>query len=363
MLNNKLDSVEWGGYSFKSIFNNIFQGRRLKKDDQLPGDIPFVMAGVTNSGVVNYISNPVAIFPENSITIDIFGNTFYRDYAFGAGDDTGVYWSDENIYSKETMKFFAISMNKSMESKFDFGKKLRSSQSSHLKMMLPVKNGEIDIGFMDSFITELEAERIAELETYLTVAGLKNYELTPQDQGVLDEFENHNLLWGTYNLKALFGPSTRGKRLKSSDRLSGDLPFVTAGEFSEGVSAFICNDVTVFPENTTTIDMFGSAKYRNYEYGADDHIAVVHTENLPGQAAIFITTSIHKSSYTGKFDYGRNFYAKDADNLMISLPVKNDKPDFSYMSDLISAIQKLVIKDVVRYTEKKMAAYKHVVAR
>ncbi|SUF97817.1 Uncharacterised protein [Salmonella enterica] len=33
------------------------------------------------------------------------------------------------------------------------------------------------------------------------------------------------------------------------------------------------------------------------------------------------------------------------------------------MSDLISAIQKLVIKDVVRYTEKKMSAYKHIVAR
>lgn len=52
------------------------------------------MSGTTNAGVVNYISNPVASFPRNAITIDIFGNTFYRDYAFGAGDDTGVYWND-----------------------------------------------------------------------------------------------------------------------------------------------------------------------------------------------------------------------------------------------------------------------------
>ena len=71
------------------------QGRRLKKDDQLPGNIPFVMAGTTNTGVVNYISNPVSKFPKNSITIDIFGNVFYRDYDFGAGDDTGVYWNDK----------------------------------------------------------------------------------------------------------------------------------------------------------------------------------------------------------------------------------------------------------------------------
>ena len=147
-----------------------------------------------------------------------------------------------------------------------------------------------------------------------------------------------------------------GKWLKSEDRIAGDLPFVTAGETDEGISAFIGNEVTVFSENTTTIDMFGSAKYRNYKYGGDDHIAVVHTENLPKFASIFVTTAIHKSSYTGQFHYGRNFYAKDADELNISLPVKNQQPDYSIMETLISAIQKLVIKDVVLYTDKKLEA-------
>ncbi|EKL1860051.1 restriction endonuclease subunit S, partial [Salmonella enterica] len=289
---------------------------------------------------------------------------FYQEKPYFTGDKIKILTAKFDGFNKNNAWFFMSSMKRVFYS-FSWG---TSSFSVDIikeqKLNLPVINDDlIDFGFINEFVAELDAERIAELETYLTAAGLKNYELTPQEQIVLDEFENDNLSWRAYNIKALFGPSTRGKRLKSSDRLSGDLPFVTAGESSEGVSAFICNDVTVFPENTTTIDMFGTAKYRNYKYGADDHITVVHTENLPGQAAIFITTSIHKSSYTGKFDYGRNFYAKDADNLMISLPVKNDKPDFSYMSDLISAIQKLVIKDVVRYTEKKMSAYKHVVAR
>ncbi len=46
--------------------------------------------------------------------------------------------------------------------------------------------------------------------------------------------------------------------------------------------------------------MFGSAKYRNYKYGADDHIAVVHTEIVPMKAAVFITSAIHKAAHTGK---------------------------------------------------------------
>ena len=98
-LNEKLRTVKWGEFKYKEVFNKIEQGRRLKKDDQIDGTIPFVMSGTTNAGVVNYISNPVASFPKNAITIDIFGNTFYRDYAFGAGDDTGVYWNDATSYS------------------------------------------------------------------------------------------------------------------------------------------------------------------------------------------------------------------------------------------------------------------------
>lgn len=43
-LQKKLKGVEWGEFPYSVVFNNIVQGRRLKKDDQIPGDIPFVMA-------------------------------------------------------------------------------------------------------------------------------------------------------------------------------------------------------------------------------------------------------------------------------------------------------------------------------
>jgi hypothetical protein len=148
--------IAFGRFTYKSIFNKIVQGRRLKKDDQISGNIPFVMAGITNTGVVNYISNPVASFPKNSITVDIFGNTFYRNYDFGAGDDTGVYWNDEREYSKEVMLFFATSMEKSISGKFDFGKKLRSSQSLNLTMKLPTQNNQPNFAIMETFISAIQ---------------------------------------------------------------------------------------------------------------------------------------------------------------------------------------------------------------
>ena len=160
------ETLELKEFEYREIFNRIKQGRRLKKDDQIPGEIPFVMAGTTNTGVVNYVSNPVASFPKNSITIDIFGNTFYRNYDFGAGDDTGVYWNSSISYSKEIMLFFATSMSKSIEGKYSYGKKLRSSQSLDFKMKLPVINDSPDYQFMELLISAVQKLVIKDVVIY-----------------------------------------------------------------------------------------------------------------------------------------------------------------------------------------------------
>ena len=159
-------SLEWQEFRYDEIFNHIEQGRRLKKDDQKSGTIPFVMSGITNTGVVNYISNPVASFPANSLTVDIFGNTFYRNFAYGLGDDTGAYWNDKKEYSKENMLFFATSVAKSLVGKYSYGHKLRSSQSFGFKMFLPVKNGNPDYDSMETFISAVQKLVIKDVVQY-----------------------------------------------------------------------------------------------------------------------------------------------------------------------------------------------------
>lgn len=288
---------------------------------------------------------------------------FYQPCDFiGYSHIQGLYpLGDKGKWNYASLICIVALFRKAAGGKFNYGNKFNRKIAKELKIQLPTKNGQIDFEFMEAFVAELEAQRVAELEAYLSVTGLKDYELTEEEQKAIGQYEG--LDWGSYNLEALYGKSTRGKRLKSADRIAGDLPFVTAGESNEGISAFIGNKVEVFSKNTTTIDMFGSAKYRNYAYGGDDHIAVVHTEKLPMKASIFVTTAIHKSSHNGQFSYGRNFYAKDADKLNISLPQRNGNPDYARMEKIISAVQKLVIKDVVLYAERKIDATKEVIER
>lgn len=313
-----------------------------------------ITAGLSNNGILGKTDIKAKIFNANTITIDMFGNAFYRQFRYKMVTHARVF-SLKSIFSiTQRQGIFLSSVMYFLKYNFGYENMCSWAKIKQEKISLPVKKDrEIDFAFMEDFISQLEA--------YLLVTGLKNYTLTPAEEQALTDFQNGNIKWGEFNLEKLYGKSTRGKRLKSADRINGDLPFVTAGEAETGISAFIGNDVEIFAANTTTIDMFGSAKYRNYEYGGDDHIAVVHTEKINKYAAIFVTTAIHKSSYTGKFSYSRNFYAKDADELNIYLPVTNDIPDYPMMETLISAVQKLVIKDVVEYTDRKIEATREII--
>ena len=343
------------------------------------GKNPYVVRTSSNNGQRGFIVEDESYLNEGN-TISFGQDTatmFYQEKPYFTGDKIKVLKAKNKKFNKNIAQFFISTMAKAF-STFSWGSSsFNVNIIENQKLTLPTQNGKIDFAFMENFIAELEAERIAELEAYLRVTGLSDYILTEEERAVLEAFRSGKISWGgvklldkqqvkdiewrVFNLEKLFGKSTRGRRLRSQDRISGNLPFVTAGEANEGISDFIGNDVIVFSENTTTIDMFGSAKYRNYKYGGDDHIAVVHTENLPKYAAIYVTTAIHKVSYAGQFSYSRNFYAKDADNLNISLPSVQGKPMYDYMEVFIRAVQKLVIKDVVQYAERKVAATREVV--
>lgn len=332
-----------------------FDANKVFVDER--GEYPYVVRMGYNNGQKGFLTEDT-VFLNAGNTISFGQDTatmYYQEIPYFTGDKIKILYPKIRGFRKENAQFFLTSMQLSF-SNFAWGSsQFNVGVLAEQKVTLPTKNNAIDFEFMERFIAELEAQRIAELEAYLSVTGLKDTCMSLDEEHALREFDE--IEWDSFNLEKLFGKSTRGKRLKSADRVSGGIPFVTAGEADEGISAFIGNNVNVFSKNTTTIDMFGSAKYRSYDYGGDDHVAVVHTEELTMYAAVFVTSAIHKSSHNGQFDYGHNFYAKDADALYISLPVTaGQRPDYAKMETIISAIHKLVIKDVVAYSDRKIKA-------
>ena len=377
-LNKKLQSVKWGEFKICRLFEKVKVNNLSYKTSELPNiatgeyTLPALTAGIQNQGLNNYVPEEGATILSNVISISAnganTGATFYQSQRFTILQDAyAIQWIGKETLNDNQWLFLTAAISKAIYGNYEWTNKAGWERIKFNKIQLPIRDNRIDFEFMAECVAELEAQRVAELEaqrvaelaTYLQVTGLKDYTLTAEEQDVLKQYNKWT--WSSFNLEVLFGKSTRGKRLKSADRVSGTLPFVTAGETNEGISDFIGNDVDVFEANTTTVDMFGSAKYRPYQYGGDDHIAVVHTERLPKYASIFVTTAIHKSSHNGQFDYSNNFYASDADKLNIMLPTKNNIPDYDAMSTLISAMHKLVIKDAVMYADKKISATREII--
>lgn len=373
-LNKRLSDVKWGEYRIGELFEKIkikalkYKTADLPKSPQGDYVLPALTAGIQNQGLNNYVPKNNATILKNVLSISANGKntgaTFYQNKEFTVLQDAyAIRWKDKNATLNDChYLFLAGTISKAIYGNYEWTNKAGWERIKTDKIFLPITSAKkIDFDFIEEFIAELEEQSVAELEAWLRAAGFEDYNLTEEEQTAIKEIDK--LKYQKFNLEKLFGKSTRGKRLKSADRVIGSLPFVTAGETDEGISAFIGNQVTVFPANTTTIDMFGSAKYRNYEYGADDHISVVHTQELEEDAAIFVTSAIHKSSHNGQFDYGKNFYAKDADELHILLPTNGVVPDYSKMATIISAVKKLVIKDVAEYANKKISGAQQVIAK
>jgi hypothetical protein len=91
-------------------------------------------------------------------------------------------------------------------------------------------------------------------------------------------------------------------------------------------------------------------------YLKDGHGAtsVLQSEHLNKMTAQFFIASI-KKVILQKYTYNSKATKIELKNTDINLPIKSDNtPDYDYMSLVISAMQKVVIKNVVDYLDKRI---------
>ena len=359
-------------FKFKEIFDHIAQGKRLKISDHISGDIPFVMAGYINNGICDYISNQEARrFPANSITIDIFGNCFYRKYEFAAGDDVGVFWSDKDI-SNKAMTYICAVIGKSLSGKFGFGNKLRASQTYDFEILLPSKDEQIDFEFMDNYIKNIEIKMRTLISSYslLTAASReRERENKPRSDFSLIFSKNSHISslikeaiiqmakslfgklgvkWGEFRLVDLFDYE-RGSRLTKNNRKSGIYPLITAGETNLGVKEFISNKNQKIFNNAITIDMFCNSFVHIKDFCCDDNVLVLTSKTkVSTEVMHFISAIIHKSK--DKFGYGQQYRQNTLEKHVIYLPLDEfSNPNFTLMENFIKEIKQNHTQKLIDY--------------
>jgi len=344
-------------------------GSLLSSDELIGGDIPRVSAKSDNNGILGFfdtIKNENARHCENFITVNFFGSDggiFYHPYKASVEMKVHTLKIPDYEFTVRTGLFIANVLKSALYG-FGYGSQLSSTKlkKNNYLISLPNRDGKIDFEFMESFVAELEAQRVAELEAYLTVTGLKDYGLTKDEELAIKKLDN--IQWSDFKFKDIFDQIKQGRRLKSADQISGNIPFVMSGVTNSGVANYISNPINYFPPNSITIDIFGNAFYRNYEFSAGDDTGVYwnNTKNYSQETMLFLASSAEKA-LSGKYSYGKKLRSSQSKNIPMKLPILNKSIDFDYMDTLISAVQKLVIKDVVLWADKKIEATKEIVNR
>ncbi|OKP74434.1 hypothetical protein A3842_20780 [Paenibacillus sp. P3E] len=162
---NKHAHSNFGIFKVEELFDTIKRGKRIKSFDRIPGNLPFITAGVDKMGLSDYICNPeVEVFPENSLTIDMFGNTFYRNYKYGADDHVAVLYNSTTEYSKKVLLYIQPTIKKAIAGKFSYSRNFYASDAPAVEIKLPIdESGNINKKLMEDYISVIEKKVIQNL--------------------------------------------------------------------------------------------------------------------------------------------------------------------------------------------------------
>ncbi|MBE4710630.1 restriction endonuclease subunit S [Limosilactobacillus fermentum] len=138
--------------------------------------------------------------------------------------------------------------------------------------------------------------------------------------------------------------------------------FVNSGVTNRGIKGKTDYPAKIFPAGTITIDFFGNAFYRNYRYKLATHN---HVFSLTGECLKNDSIGpylIGAMAYLPKkYAFSNMATVPSLEREEIMLPTQEDGTiDFDLMTRFITAIEKLVIEDVVDWADKKIAATKQV---
>ena len=354
-LNKKLKNVEWGEFILEDLFESSNGNYDIQKEHINDKGTYVITAGLTNNGILGKTDVEAKIFDDKTITVDMFGAIFYRQFKYKMVTHARVFSLKPKFGITDNQGIFLSNSLHFLNKKFGYENMCSWVKIKSEKIQLPIKNGKIDFDFMENFIANLETERIKKLDDYLIANGLKDYTLTAEEKQVLKDFEKQK--FGEFNVIDVFDVKNT-KSILSRDIIenSGDTPYLCASTENNAISSYISYDEK-YLDKGNCVFIGGKTFVVTYQekdfYSNDSHNLALYFKNkITKLNQLYLATCINKS-LGHKYSWGNSISKAKIQSDKVSLPIKDNQPDYELMDTLISAIQKLVIKDVVLYVNDK----------
>ncbi len=317
-----LNDVKWKTFYLKELFS-VKKGTRLTVINREDGNIPFVTAGHENQGISSYIGNKDLEIFKNAITIDMFGEAFYRDYAFCCDDNIHVLLTEKNL-SKLASLFICNIINSNSEN-YGYGNQFRVKSFNKQKIKLPITDSnKPNYEFMEKYMEYTYFNLLNKYKEHIeNKLGKLHYKQIKE----LDEVE-----WDTFILSNL-GEIKSGKDISKTERIDGNIPYISATSQNNGITDYVNNENNTLERNCISINRTGSVGYSFYHpYQAlfSNNCRKLILKNKNKYISLFIVNQIKHQKE--KYSYGYIMGTNRLKEQKITLPVTNKgEIDYEYM--------------------------------
>lgn len=269
-MKHPIDTTQWGEFVVGELFEltGIKQVKSQHHVLEDPDGIPFVVQSNKNNMVKMkadkqwLLDNNEPVVEGNAIVLGVtLPVVSYQPYEFGASQ---VITARSEHLNELRGLFITSVINSFVIPKYSYVYKPGIQKYKQDVIPLPLKPSadpsnyspeDIDWNYMETVMSRVTARAKERLANLPQPTDKKK---TPVDTSS----------WGEFVVGELFD-MIQGRRLKKADFIEGDIPYVMASSYNNGVITYISNPITT-DENLLTADIFGNVFYQSSFIGFGD---------------------------------------------------------------------------------------------
>lgn len=330
MIPIAIDPDKWTDFRIEDIFGSIERAKRRTINEYQPGETPYVTNSAFNNGVSGHLmpKSETDIEKGQCISVNtVDGSVFWQEEDFLANSSgNGLLLLRKKDLTPLSALFLCAAIRNSLDPNFAVMLTLGAVKKSKIK--LPVdSSGSPDWAYMERMmlsVVEAQESRLSRID------GFASTEPTPVDVSP----------WGNFRIDQIFN-IVKGSRLRSTDRTPGNIPYVGASQFNNGITHFIGNDEHIHPGGVLTVcydGPVGTTFYQPKPCWVTDSVNILYPrKELPAEVLLFIAPIIQRVG--SNFNYNDKWKLADMKAANIKLPVDTSgNPDWDYMESTMKAL-------------------------
>ena len=352
-----LKNVKWKDFPIQEIFYEIQRGKRLKNEDHIPGNMPYVSSSAINNGIDDFVSNEekVRMF-KDCITIANSGSvgaSFYHPYTFVASDHvTQLKRQNSNKY----IYLFLATISSRLSEKYSFNREINESRIKRERLLIPATpDGSPDFKFMEQYMRGIEKKLLKRYARYLENKGFSLLGNSCIEEGKIDNTER----WKDYSLLEIFSLKATRSSIdkKNLSGIEGIYPDITRTDKNNGIDSFVGKQPKYKTDNDGVITIgldTQSVFYQQYEFYTGQNVQILSNRSMNLYVASFMIPLI--KNQLKKFNWGGNGATLGRlKKIRLMLPTTPDgSPDYNFMEQYMREKEQKLIRRYIEYRLKKV---------